>query len=509
MVDSVFKTGKATGLENLYFGIERGPNYPAINVMSQVKDIPPPIIETYFSFVLVPIFDENGEVIGILNEFAETTHNVIAQRRVATLLDLQTRIVAENTLGEASKAIINSLEPNIQDVPFALLYSINTPNSNAPVTPDITIPRRCVLEGAVGNPVDHMIPDLSSTAACLTPSIEEAWRTGKPVKTSHFDLVRGIAQSKSDLRHVSNPQRRRSSSDLSKAFQHTPTTAGGIDRSISEPPFGHTLQGGDDTNHDHRLLVPGRRFDTAVQAALVLPIPLLGNPDPTGIIVIGMNPQRPYDKEYQDFISSLMKRAVRAVALIGLPEQKRQQQMTAQLMGVQHARISAQLMQRTQNAKRTEAQFRRLANDAPVGMCLFGANGHAIWVNQAYLDHLTLTKEQLNPDTWKQSLHPDDHQTVDDNFKGLQDGIGVSRVELRVRKPGMENEYYWILCDAWAQLDEFEKLETISCWSVIPQRRLFHLLLTLQKEYGYFTPETSRGTTGGKTQGRIRNQKTE
>src|SRR5204863_6181485 len=78
--------------------------------------------ETYFTFSFSPIRDENGEVAGVFHPVTETTHLVLAKRR----LNVQRRVADQasqaKTVDAALTSAVQAMAEDPLDLPFALLY---------------------------------------------------------------------------------------------------------------------------------------------------------------------------------------------------------------------------------------------------------------------------------------------------------------------------------------------------------------------------------------------------
>ncbi|KAF0501165.1 PAS domain S-box protein [Gigaspora margarita] len=82
--------------------------------------------ENYISYTLSPIFKEDGTFWAILNVCDFTTHKVLAERRIKTLSVLANRINDADSLGNACHIIMKSFRENDKDIPFALIYLIDS-----------------------------------------------------------------------------------------------------------------------------------------------------------------------------------------------------------------------------------------------------------------------------------------------------------------------------------------------------------------------------------------------
>jgi len=78
--------------------------------------------ETFFTFSFSPIRDEAGAVVGVFHPVTETTHLVLAERRLGMLRDLAGRTADSRTIGEAIRLAALSLAEHPLDLPFTLLY---------------------------------------------------------------------------------------------------------------------------------------------------------------------------------------------------------------------------------------------------------------------------------------------------------------------------------------------------------------------------------------------------
>jgi signal transduction histidine kinase len=78
--------------------------------------------ETYFTFALSPLLDDNGAIQGMLNTYIETTSRVLGGRRLATLRTLADRTREAGTVDEVCRQALAALAANPLDLRFVLLY---------------------------------------------------------------------------------------------------------------------------------------------------------------------------------------------------------------------------------------------------------------------------------------------------------------------------------------------------------------------------------------------------
>lgn len=87
--------------------------------------------ECYFTFSYSPILNETGSVGGIFTAVTETTKRVLSERRLITLSELAATTAGLTTVTEACATSAAVLAKNPNDVPFALLYSVDPATGQA------------------------------------------------------------------------------------------------------------------------------------------------------------------------------------------------------------------------------------------------------------------------------------------------------------------------------------------------------------------------------------------
>ena len=106
-IDRVLSTEQATWDVGLLLFLERS-GYPE---------------ETYHTFSYSPLRDDDGRVVGMLCVVSEDTHQMIGERRMATLRDLGSDPPSVVRTEEESLAFAHrQLGQNLRDLPFALTY---------------------------------------------------------------------------------------------------------------------------------------------------------------------------------------------------------------------------------------------------------------------------------------------------------------------------------------------------------------------------------------------------
>lgn len=357
MVDEVMIHGRSVTVENAYYEVRRAPYStkasPDLRSQHTHENDGLRAQEGYYNFTLLPILDATGGVAGVLYEGVETTPNVIGERRLSTILRIDDRSSDVTTLKEIWKAVLDGLNHNVQDVPFAFLYS----STDGPPKND-SVADRFSLEGSIGLSSDHPLGRLSAQNTSLTAFIEQVLTSGDSMMVNCSDLK---WRSEGSI----NPHQVHQL-DLNSSPKDMDSASSGSNESFSL--------------HHQPFIIPGRGFDHQVDSALILPIPRLGGSEPSGILVLGMNPQRPYDDSYQQWVRQLTESLVRIVASISIPEESRRHQSATQQMAREHARITSILTGRKREEELAATTLKRIADMAPVGMAMFGPDGRQIWV---------------------------------------------------------------------------------------------------------------------------------
>jgi len=96
--------------------------------------------ETYYTFSYSPVPDDSGEAGGILCANTDDTQRIIGARQLALLRELATQTADARTIAEACVLSAQSLETNPRDLPFALIYLLESEAGN----------ERVVLAGTSG-----------------------------------------------------------------------------------------------------------------------------------------------------------------------------------------------------------------------------------------------------------------------------------------------------------------------------------------------------------------------
>jgi hypothetical protein len=272
--------------------------------------------ETYYTWSLTPLYGGTNTLLGLYNAPFETTRQKINDRRTRTLLKLGESVALAKSVSSFWVQVLQSLEDNEFDFPFALLYSVlddtESDESGSISSESSQSMKSCVLEGTLGVPEGHPSTptrlDLKRARGGFIPSFREAMHTREP------KLLK-----------------------------------------IADGTLSESLMDG----------FHWRGFPEPCRLAVVCPIRPTTGENVIGFLVVGINPRRPYDDDYQAFISLLNRQLATSLASVTLFEEEIRRGQTTE---VERSRLSEELaVQRS--------RLQRIAEASPVGMYSVSTNG--------------------------------------------------------------------------------------------------------------------------------------
>jgi signal transduction histidine kinase/DNA-binding response OmpR family regulator len=110
LAEKAFQKGEASFVNNIRLFMNRG-NF---------------IEETFYSFSYSPIQDELGNIEGLFSPCTEITEKLLSERRLKTLSELSSKALLQKTIESACASAMETITKNRDDIPFALLYLINS-----------------------------------------------------------------------------------------------------------------------------------------------------------------------------------------------------------------------------------------------------------------------------------------------------------------------------------------------------------------------------------------------
>ena len=344
--------------------------------------------ETFWQGSFLPIRDDEGKVRGFYNRAREITKTVINERRAKVLGAIAAK---PNLTGDfIFKHIITSLSTSDRDFPLAFVYSAEDDAESG----------KCQLKFESGQGVPE---------------------AGHPLLPDTMELYDGS--------HGFTPFFRKAKSKDNILVLH--------DKDASLP----------------KRLVSGfdwSGFGEASQSLAILP--LSTSDRLLGILVVGLNPRRPYDEESEAFLNTLL-RSISAIVASALDREEARNRAE---------RLAKQL-------ENSEKQIREIAEYGPVGIARLSSGGKLTWANDQYYE---ITGQRRNEeDQYELSLlelvREEDKEQFKDLWKVLSEGHKATSIACRIQKTwqpplaldtnsGEASQPVWILVSGYPIMDNLE-----------------------------------------------------
>lgn len=325
--------------------------------------------ECYFAWSVVPIYD-GADCVGYVNPVFETTRLRIGERRIAMLNDLGEFLAKANDVSSFWHRTLEGLEAsNPSDVPFALLYSAeaSSETSSESAGSSTSETKSFRLEGTLGVPEGHQSAPsrihLAKSNEGLIPCFREAVRSPNPIVV----------------------------------FTN--------DGSFPE----HLLEG-----------IQWRGFGDACTAVAICPLRPTKDESVMGLLMIGLNPRRPYDDDHRQFISLLYQKLATSLASSVLFEEEvRRGRNAAEQAAFDRALLSEQLALRTKEADDVRRRFEAVGEVVPVGLCYSTPEGHLTYANNTWYEITGSDRGSLAAMSFPNCVADQDVQMVTDCWSEL------------------------------------------------------------------------------------------
>ncbi|KAF2638197.1 hypothetical protein P280DRAFT_431327 [Massarina eburnea CBS 473.64] len=404
--------------------------------------------ETYFTFSFMPVFDSEGSTVGHYQVLVETTRDVVAQRRAQTLLQLSEEVPRARDPNAYWALTKDVLSRNDKDIPFALLYSVEASDSSES---DSTATRfsdnhqDCTLRGFFGLPKDS------------------------PAALERLDLQqdRGFAPHFRQAMLARNP----------------------IIVQLDEGSAAADLV----------LHMECKGYGHPCRAVAICPInPTSSKDNILGYMVFALNPRRPYDDDYRQFIMVVSRLLSTSLTSILLHEEDihRRERAIANAESMKRE-LKEQLLATEKEVERSAYKFQRFAERADIGIFIADINGRFSYRNEAWhkiLDpRLAKCDMQLN-EAWDVYIDEEFVEMGRARFEKLVNTKQHQTFELRLKRtwtpgPGLDGSVsdqqpMWVLLSSFPELsDTGEVLEIIGCFSDISRQKWGMKLQATQAEY--------------------------
>ena len=359
--------------------------------------------ETFFSWSITPIFGGTDRILGFYNAPFETTYQTINSRRMQMLRHLGECLNATRTVKQFWKGILDGLENNHYDVPFALLYSIIDADDadTASVSSDSTISMKsCLLEGSIGIPKGHPASpqklDLKRSQEGFIPAFREAMRTREPT----------------------------------------------------------TLQTRDGTLPESLLEgIEWRGYGDPCNEAIIFPVRPTNGDNICAFLLVGINPRRAYDDEYKSFAAMLNRQLATSLASVMLFEDEvRRSRIAAEDAALQREQLSQQLELQT-------SRMRRMTELSPLGMYLYDPEGRLLEANERYYEMTGHPRDNDDELSFLNLVADESRDITQGMWNDMMTTLKASTRELRLQNPKVQPRDlsgepidYWVMASSQPEI---------------------------------------------------------
>jgi PAS domain S-box-containing protein len=395
--------------------------------------------ETFFNWSIIPLIGGDGSVVAVYNPAFDNTRRKVNERRMLALNGVGEKISRSKDVKSFWQQVRWGLEESPYDVPFALIYSVtDDPESEASSmhSGSLTNPPMITLEGSLGAPPNHpaAVPtlDLRTSDDGFAPYMRDSMATpNKPVVLRRDDgtlpdeLIAGLAW-----------------------------------RGFGDPS--HTI--------------------------VVFPVHPTTGESVVGFIVLGVNPRRPYNEDYELFVNLLARQLAASLASVVLFEEEiKRGEKAARLAAMDRHELSMQLQQRTQEALESEYRFTRMAEFAPVGMFIADSQGSINYCNDTWWEISRHPRSTNTMDVWMQSIRDEDRPQVEQVWRRLVDEKTAITHEFRFKNTRTAHDGHpidtWVLMSAYPEKDANGDLKSIfGCMTDISQQKWAENFQKLRRE---------------------------
>jgi PAS domain-containing protein len=329
---------------------------------------------------------------------------------VSSLVELGSQTAKARTLQAYWDLALRTLKLNEKDVPFALLYAAesqcNSDFGSVSSPGSIPLIERYVLKGAIGVHPDHVIAPscigLKDVSSVLQPFVLQAMKSRKATIVNVGDL---------------------------------------------------------DLSHSQLSNIHWKGYGDACRTIVVCPLTPTTNEQVEGLLILGINPRRPFDEEYKQFVHVMMRLLATSLASVVLFDEEVRQKEKA--IG-QAAELQEQLLAELQIR---EKRFQRFAERADVAIFILDATGKYTYRNQRWYDifEVAVGDDEVMG-AWLNIAFPEDIARCEGLFGKLVMQKEAVTFELKTKmrwlppaeisQPESEavDHFRWILCSAYPEL---------------------------------------------------------
>ena len=319
-----------------------------------------------------------------------------------TLREIGEQTAAAREVSKFWPLLLQGLEYNKLDAPFVLIYSVaEDPDSDdsSIQSSSVVTQKTLVLEGSLGVPTGHKAApeqiDLSKTMEGFAPVFRDAVKTDKPIILSEKD--------------------------------------GTLDTEL--------LKG-----------IQWRGYGDPSSTVVICPIHPTTGESTLGFLVMGTNPRRPFDDDYDLFVQLLARQLATSVASVVLFEEEiKRGERAAQLAAQDRMQLSNELAE-------SEIKFTRMAELSPVGMFVADASGRLSYCNNTWYDLSSVPKTSavVEVEEWMKHVADEDKSLTARQWRKIIDEKVPVSVEFRFKTPWQDKDgnrlsETWVLASAYPE----------------------------------------------------------
>jgi PAS domain-containing protein len=132
-----------------------------------------------------------------------------------------------------------------------------------------------------------------------------------------------------------------------------------------------------------------------------------------GFLVVGVNPRRMFDDDYQSFIKLIDRQLATSLASVSLLENEIRRGLTAaEAAALERSRLSEELA-----AQRSRLQ--RIAEVSPVGMFSCGVDGVLLEANDRWFEMTGHPRDSIFAMSWMEQVHENSVSAIESGWRRL------------------------------------------------------------------------------------------
>ena len=330
--------------------------------------------ETYWSWSGVPIFDDKSDTVqGVFVPAFDNTDNVLAARRLGVIRKVTAACNIAASATSMFGSVCAAIDENSEDIPFLAVYDCSAATDERESVVD-------ERQGAMDQDSSQgpSSPRDSSNKVSGNAAKAEARKLDRISNGSDVVYLRAAVagvragsalfpESIPAAQEGEDAETLKTKVAFLKAFRKVQTT--------------HTMLVlyKDDISTFAEELDKTKHGDT-VNCIAFLPI-LTADGTLRAVAIAALNPRRPWDGDYQDFIELFRATLSSGIANIRLvKEELRRHRITAAIVRSKNEELQALLASRTRELRISEFRYSRMAELLPIGLSLAGPESvHVSW----------------------------------------------------------------------------------------------------------------------------------